>query len=77
MCVLGIDYFFLSPLHSFLIEARSELYGIFCFLIFVAAIIALGESNRRTALSHKRAEAELKAANELLEQRVSERTGKL
>jgi C4-dicarboxylate-specific signal transduction histidine kinase len=75
--VLGIDYFFLSPLHSFLIEARSELYGIFCFLIFVAAIIALGESNRRTALSHKRAEAELKAANELLEQRVSERTGKL
>lgn len=77
VCVLGIDYFFLSPLHSLLIETRSEVYGIFCFLIFAAAIIVLGESNRRTALSRKRAEAELKAANGLLEQRVSERTAKL
>lgn len=76
-CVLGIDYFFVSRIHSFVIEARSELYGIFCFFIFAAAIIALGESNRRTALSRKRAEVELKAANELLEQRVSERTAKL
>jgi signal transduction histidine kinase len=77
VCVLGIDYFFLSPLHSLSIETRSEVFGIFCFLIFAAAIIALGESNRRTALSRKRAEAELKAANGLLEQRVSERTTKL
>lgn len=77
VCVLGIDYFFLSRVHSFVIEARSELYGIFCFLIFAAAIIALGESNRRTALWRKRAESELKAANELLERRVSERTAKL
>ncbi len=77
VCVLGIDYFFLSPVHSFAIEARSEFYGIFCFLIFAALIIALGESNRRTALSRKRAEAELKATNELLEHLVRERTAKL
>ena len=77
VCVMGIDYFFLPPVHSFVIEARSELYGTFCFLIFAAVIIALGESNRRTALSRKRAEAELKEANELLEQRVRERTAKL
>ncbi|MGB7848946.1 MAG: sensor histidine kinase [Candidatus Acidiferrum sp.] len=77
VCVLGIDYFFLSPVRSFVIEARSELYGVFCFLIFAALIIVLGESNRRTALSRKRAEAVLKAANELLEQRISERTAKL
>ena len=77
VCVLGIDYFFVLPLHSFLIQARSELYGILCFLIFATAIIALGESNRRTASSRKRAEAELKAANVVLERRVSERTAKL
>ena len=77
VCVMGIDYFFLPPVHSLVIEARSELYGTFCFLIFAAVIVALGESNRRTALSRERAEAELKEANGLLEERVRERTAEL
>jgi signal transduction histidine kinase len=77
LCILGTDYFFLPPFHSFFIEARSELYGVFCFLIFSAAIIVLGESNRRAALFRKRAEASLKVANDHLEQRVKERTAQL
>jgi signal transduction histidine kinase len=77
VCLLGVDYFFLQPLHSFQIQTRSELYSMLFFLIFSAAIIALGESHRRAAASRKRAEAKLKAANEHLEQRVSERTVEL
>jgi signal transduction histidine kinase len=67
----------LPPFHSFVIEARSELYGIFCFLIFSAAIIVLGESNRRAALLRRHAEASLKAAKDHLERRVKERTAQL
>lgn len=77
LCILGTDYFFLPPFYSFLIEARSELYGILCFLIFAAAIIVLGESNRRAALLRRHAEARLKAAKDHLEQRVRERTAQL
>jgi PAS domain S-box-containing protein len=47
LSALGIAYFFLPPLHSFIIQDRSERYGILWFLIFSGAIIALGESNRR------------------------------
>lgn len=75
--VAGIDYFFLLPFHSFSIGVPSERYGILCFCAFSAAIIALGESNRRTASSRKLAEARLKAANDQLEHRVIERTAEL
>lgn len=51
LSALGVDYFFLAPLHSLVIQDRSERYGLLWFLIFSAAIIALGESNRRGASS--------------------------
>ena len=47
----GIAYFFLPPFHSLVIQDHSERYGIFWFLIFSGAIVALGESNRRGASS--------------------------
>jgi signal transduction histidine kinase len=77
LSVLGTTYFFLSPLHSFTIESATERNGILCFLIFSAAIIAMGESNRRAAAFRRSAEAQLKAANDHLETRVDERTSEL
>jgi PAS domain S-box-containing protein len=45
--VLGIDYLFLPPFHSFIIQERSQLFGMLGFLVFSGVIAALGESNRR------------------------------
>lgn len=47
LCAMGIDYFFLSPVHSFLISDRSQQYGMIGFLALSGAILALGESNGR------------------------------
>lgn len=51
LCALGVDYFFLAPYHSLNIRDRSQLVGALAFLVFSVAIIALGESNRRGAIS--------------------------
>jgi PAS domain S-box-containing protein len=51
LSAFSIAYFFLPPFHSFLIQDRAERYGLFWFLVFSGAIIALGESNRRGASS--------------------------
>jgi PAS domain S-box-containing protein len=51
VCVLGINYFFLSPGHSIIVHGRSELYGMLGFVVFSSVIIAFGESNRRGASS--------------------------
>ena len=51
LSALGIAYFFLPPFHSLLVHDRAERYGLFWFLLFSGAIIALVESNRRGASS--------------------------
>ena len=51
LCALGLDYFILSPLHSFLISDRSQQYGTVGFLVLSGVILALGESNRRGSSS--------------------------
>jgi signal transduction histidine kinase len=74
LCLVGVDYFFLEPVHSLLIRSVSERYGMFWFFIFSAVIVVFGESNRRAARFRKIAEDQLKAANDQLECRVEERT---
>jgi len=51
LCALGISYFFLPPVHSFMIHDRSQVYGMLGFLVFSVAVIALGESSRRGSSS--------------------------
>ena len=43
---VGVWYWFLPPSHSWIIEDRADTYGLLGFVVFSAAIIALGESNR-------------------------------
>ncbi len=74
---LGIWYWFLPPYHSISGKNHIEYWGMFGFLTFSAIIIALGESNRRLFLKREKAEKALHAANEELEERVSERTAEL
>ncbi|MGC1684033.1 MAG: PAS domain S-box protein [Candidatus Acidiferrales bacterium] len=47
LSALGIWYWFIPPVHSFNIHDPSQMFGLLGFLLFSAAIIALGESNRR------------------------------
>src|ERR1700683_994642 len=47
LSALGIWYWFIPPVHTFSIHDRSQMFGLLGFLLFSAAIIALGESNRR------------------------------
>jgi PAS domain S-box-containing protein len=47
LSTLGVWYWFLSPPHSFAIRERTDVYGLLGFVVFSAAIIVLGESNRR------------------------------
>jgi signal transduction histidine kinase len=44
---LGVSYLFLPPAHSWMIQDRADWYRMLGFLAFSAAIIVLGESNRR------------------------------
>lgn len=47
IATLGVDYWFLPPFHSFVIQDRHQVFGMLGFMTFSIAIIALGESNRR------------------------------
>ena len=51
VCVVGVDYFFLPPLHSLFIHDRSQQFGVLGFVAFSAVIIAFGEANRKQAYS--------------------------
>jgi signal transduction histidine kinase len=53
---LGVWYLFLPPRHSWIIQDRADVFGMLGFLFFSAAIIALGESNRRGLAARSQAE---------------------
>lgn len=54
LSALGVAYLFLPPVHTFSIEGRTNIFGMFGFLLLSACIIALGESNRRASTSRFR-----------------------
>lgn len=76
--VAGVWYWFLPHLQSFeLQDPKSEISGMFGFLVFSSLIIALGEANRRSLARSQRAEEQLRKAHDELEQKVRERTADL
>jgi signal transduction histidine kinase len=58
---LGVWYLFLPPRHSWIIQDRADVYGMLGFVFFSAAIIALGESNRRGVAVRSQAEEAIRA----------------
>lgn len=87
----GVFYWFVDPRHSVSMRTRTEIHSITGFFLVCAALIALGETNRRkqlrlnqtvTALTSEaeqraRAEADLQRTHEELERRVEQRTAQL
>lgn len=74
---LGIWYWFLPPYESFSGKNHVEYLGMLGFLVFSAVIVAFGKSNRRLFVKQERAERALQKANDVLEERVKERTAEL
>lgn len=86
----GIYYWFVDPRHS-VVPIPSEVHGIVGFFLVSAVLIYLGEANRSKQLrlnesvaalvaearERQRAQDELRAAHDTLEQRVEERTCEL
>jgi PAS domain S-box-containing protein len=63
---VGVCYWFLPPVHSFAIQNRTDAYGLLGFLIFSAAIIALGESNRRGFAARSRLAAIVESSDDAI-----------
>jgi PAS domain S-box-containing protein len=51
---VGVWYLFLPPSHSLTNHDKSQAFGMAGFIIFSAAIVALGESNRRGSAARSR-----------------------
>ncbi len=82
---LAVWYWFLPPIHSFRMEdSRREITGLVGFVVLAGFIIALGEANRRSKAraqrelaERQRVEHDLRNAQDVLEQKVTEGTRKL
>jgi len=68
--LLGTDYWFISPIHSFSILDKAQLVSIVAFVCVSAIIIIMAEANRR-------ATEELQKSHDELDSRVKERTAEL
>jgi PAS domain S-box-containing protein len=77
MIVVGIWYWFLPPFGSFHVQSQSEVFGMFGFLAFSVVIVIMGESARRNVLNLERVKEQLRKVQDLLEDRVRERTAAL
>jgi PAS domain S-box-containing protein len=74
---IGIWYWFLPPHPSWVVDNRTEIFGMLGFLGLSAVIVALGESTRRIIRQREIAEERLREAQHKLEDRVRERTATL
>jgi PAS domain S-box-containing protein len=77
VCLTGIWYWFLPLYSSFTIQKRTEIFGMFGFLVFSGVIVMLGEITRRNVTKREQVEKQLKASRDELEDRVRERTAAL
>jgi PAS domain S-box-containing protein len=66
LSTLGVWYWFLPPPHSFAIPDRNDTYGMLGFLVFSAAIIVLGESNRRGFAARSRLAAIVESSGDAI-----------
>jgi PAS domain S-box-containing protein len=66
LSALGVSYFILPPIHSFMIHNRSQQFGMVGFLIFAAAVIALGQSSRSGSTSRSRLAAIVDSSNDAI-----------
>ncbi|HEX4003868.1 MAG TPA: PAS domain S-box protein [Candidatus Acidoferrales bacterium] len=66
LTVVGVDYWFLPPVGSFAVADRTDWYGMFAFVIFSGAIIALGESNRRGFAARSRLAAIVESSEDAI-----------
>src|SRR5437588_11746980 len=48
--LLGVWFWFVSPVHSFGIPSPADQFGILAYVVLCGFVIALGESNRRTSM---------------------------
>jgi signal transduction histidine kinase len=76
--VVGVWYWFLPPVHSFVLEdPKAQIAGVLGFLAFSSVIIALGEANRRSLSKSQWAEEQLRVAHNQLELKIQARTADL
>jgi len=68
--ILGVIYWFVDPRYSLEIADRRDIHSLVACLVVCPVLIALGDANRRKRL-------QIKAARDLLDQRVQERTAAL
>ena len=66
----GVIYWFVDQRQTFIITDRRDIHSLIACLVVCPVLIALGDANRRKRL-------QIKAARDLLDQRVQERTAEL
>ena len=65
--VLGVWYWFLPPSHSWRVQDRSDIYGMFGFIILGGIFAAVCDTSRRTAARKAAAEEQAQHARRLFE----------
>src|SRR5262250_2988658 len=70
LCLLGLKFWFISPVHSFNFVTLSQAFDVFAALLAAAAIVAMGEARRRENEA-------LRLSHGDLEERVRQRTAQL
>jgi PAS domain S-box-containing protein len=66
LSLMGVRYFFLTPVHSFVMPGRIEAFGMLGFLVFSAAIITFGESNRQGSTARFRLAAIVESSDDAI-----------
>jgi PAS domain S-box-containing protein len=77
LSAVGSVYFFVTPVHSFVIQNQQDMWALAGFLFFSSLIVVVGEANRRSMLRRDAAERTASEMREFLQERIQERTREL